>query len=57
VVLSNTGGLAGRGVSEPLAAALLRRLLGLPDAAIRADILVRLGLSWLRRLVARPLRR
>ncbi len=41
VVLSNTGGLDGRGVSEPLAAALLRRLLGLPDAAIRADIPVR----------------
>jgi CubicO group peptidase (beta-lactamase class C family) len=41
VVLSNTGGLDGRGVSEPLAAALLRRRLGLPDAAIRADIPVR----------------
>jgi CubicO group peptidase (beta-lactamase class C family) len=41
VVLTNTGGLDGRGGSEPLAAALLRRLLGLPDQAIRADIAVR----------------
>jgi CubicO group peptidase (beta-lactamase class C family) len=41
VVLTNTGGLDGRGVAEPLAAALLRRLLGLPDTAIRADIAVR----------------
>ncbi|HEU4528742.1 MAG TPA: serine hydrolase domain-containing protein [Actinomycetota bacterium] len=38
VVLSNTGGLDGRGAAEPLAAALLRRLLGLPDQAIRTDI-------------------
>lgn len=38
VVFSNTGGLDGRGASEPLAAALLRRLLGLPDQAIRTDI-------------------
>jgi CubicO group peptidase (beta-lactamase class C family) len=38
VVLSNTGGLDGRGVSEPLAAALLRHLLGLPDQVVRADI-------------------
>jgi CubicO group peptidase (beta-lactamase class C family) len=38
VVFSNTGGLDGRGVSEPLAAALLRRVLGLPDQAIRTDI-------------------
>ena len=41
VVFTNTGGLDGRGVAEPLAAALLRRLLGLPDAVIRADIPVR----------------
>lgn len=39
VVFSNTGGLDGRGVSEPLAAALLRRLLGLPDEAIRTAVL------------------
>ena len=45
VVFSNTGGLDGRGVSEPLAAALLRRLLGLPDEVIRADIPVRPD-SW-----------
>ena len=38
VVFTNTGGLDGRGVAEPLAVALLRRLLGLPDAVIRADI-------------------
>jgi hypothetical protein len=38
VVLSNTGGLDPRGVSAPLAAALVRRLLGLPDEAIRTDI-------------------
>jgi CubicO group peptidase (beta-lactamase class C family) len=38
VVFSNTGGLDGRGVSEPLAATLLRRMLGLPDQAIRTDI-------------------
>jgi CubicO group peptidase (beta-lactamase class C family) len=38
VVFSNTGGLDGRGVAEPLAAALLRRLLGLPDQAVRTDI-------------------
>ena len=41
VVFTNTGGLDGRGVAEPLAVALLRRLLGLPDAVIRADIPVR----------------
>jgi CubicO group peptidase (beta-lactamase class C family) len=45
VVFTNTGGLDGRGVAEPLAAALLRRLLGLPDAVIRADIPVRPG-TW-----------
>jgi hypothetical protein len=38
VVFSNTGGLDGRGAAEPLAAALLRRLLSLPDQAIRMDI-------------------
>jgi CubicO group peptidase (beta-lactamase class C family) len=38
VVLSNTGWLPGRGAPEPLAAALLRRLLGLPDQVVRADI-------------------
>jgi CubicO group peptidase (beta-lactamase class C family) len=38
VVLSNTGGLDGRGVAEPLAGALLRRLLGLPDQSVRTDI-------------------
>ena len=31
VVLANTGGLDNRGVPEPLAAALTRRLLGMPD--------------------------
>jgi CubicO group peptidase (beta-lactamase class C family) len=38
VVLGNTGRLDGRGVPEPLADALLRRLLSLPDDAIRTDI-------------------
>jgi hypothetical protein len=38
VVLSNTGGWDGRGVPEPLAVALLRRLLELPDQVIRTDI-------------------
>ncbi len=38
VVLSNTGGLDGRNATAPLAAALLRRRLGLPDQAIRTDI-------------------
>jgi CubicO group peptidase (beta-lactamase class C family) len=37
-VLSNTGGLSGRGASAPLASALLRRVLGLPDQAIRTHI-------------------
>jgi hypothetical protein len=37
-VLSNTGGLSGRGAPTPLASALLRRVLGLPDPAIRTDI-------------------
>jgi CubicO group peptidase (beta-lactamase class C family) len=41
VVFSNTGGLDGRGVADPLSVALLRRLLRLPDAAIRTDIPVR----------------
>jgi len=36
--LSNTGGLSGRGAPAPLAPALLRRVLGLPDQAIRAGI-------------------
>ena len=38
VVLSNTGGLDPRGVSEPLAGALVRRMLGVPGGAIRTDI-------------------
>jgi CubicO group peptidase (beta-lactamase class C family) len=38
VVLTNTGGLDNRGVPEPLAAALTRRLLGMPDNPIRADV-------------------
>jgi CubicO group peptidase (beta-lactamase class C family) len=38
VVFSNTGGLDGRGAPELLAPALVRRVLGLPDAAIRTDI-------------------
>jgi CubicO group peptidase (beta-lactamase class C family) len=39
VVLSTTGSLLnGRGVSEPLATVLVRRLLDLPDQAIRTDI-------------------
>ncbi len=38
VVLSNTGGLDGRNATAPLAIALLRRRLGLPDQAIRTDI-------------------
>jgi CubicO group peptidase (beta-lactamase class C family) len=38
VVLSNTGGLTGRGAPQELGGALLRQLLGLPDSAIRTDI-------------------
>ena len=38
VVLTNTGGLDNRGVAEPLAAALTRRLLGVPDNPVRDDI-------------------
>jgi CubicO group peptidase (beta-lactamase class C family) len=38
VVLTNTGGLDNRGIAEPLAGALLRQLLGLPDTAVRTDI-------------------
>jgi CubicO group peptidase (beta-lactamase class C family) len=38
IVFSNTGGLDGRGATEPLAAALIRRLLGLPIDPIRTDI-------------------
>jgi hypothetical protein len=36
--LSNTGGLTGRDAPSPLASALLRCVLGLPDQAIRAGI-------------------
>ena len=38
VVLTNTGGLDNRGVPEPLAAALTRRLLGLPANPVRDDV-------------------
>ncbi len=38
VIFSNTGGLDGRNATEPLAAALLRRLLGLPAEVLRTDI-------------------
>lgn len=38
VVLANTGTLIGRGAPEPLAGALLRRLLGVPDDPIRHDV-------------------
>jgi hypothetical protein len=38
VVLTNTGRLDGRGAALPLATALLRRLLDLPDDAIRTDV-------------------
>jgi CubicO group peptidase (beta-lactamase class C family) len=38
VVLTNTGGLDNRGVPEPLAAALTRRLLGMPGNPVRADV-------------------
>ena len=38
VVLGNTGRLDGRGVPEPLAEALLRRVLSLPGDAVRSDI-------------------
>ena len=37
-VLSNTGGLDNRGAPAPLAPALLRHVLGLPDQAIRTGI-------------------
>jgi CubicO group peptidase (beta-lactamase class C family) len=40
-VLTNTGGLNGQGAAEPLATALLRHALELPDQAIRTDILPR----------------
>jgi CubicO group peptidase (beta-lactamase class C family) len=40
-VLTNTGGLKGQGAAEPLATVLLRHVLGLPDEAIRTDILAR----------------
>jgi CubicO group peptidase (beta-lactamase class C family) len=38
VVLANTGRLDARGAPDPLAVALLRRLLDLPDDAIRSDV-------------------
>ncbi|HSJ45792.1 MAG TPA: serine hydrolase domain-containing protein [Euzebyales bacterium] len=38
VVLTNTGRLDSRGAAQPLASALLRRLLGLPDDPLRADL-------------------
>ncbi len=38
VVLANTGTLMGRGAPEPLAGALLRRLLGVPDDPMRRDV-------------------
>jgi CubicO group peptidase (beta-lactamase class C family) len=38
VVLTNTGGLGNRGVPEPLAAALTRRLLGMPGNPVRDDV-------------------
>jgi CubicO group peptidase (beta-lactamase class C family) len=38
VVLTNTGGLDNLGVADPLAAALTRRLVGLPDDPIRRDL-------------------
>jgi CubicO group peptidase (beta-lactamase class C family) len=38
VVLSNTGALDNRGVSAPLAEALIRRLAGLPGDPIRDDV-------------------
>ena len=47
VVCSNTGGLDNRGIAEPLARALLRSMLGLPDSAIRADVAARADL-WSR---------
>jgi CubicO group peptidase (beta-lactamase class C family) len=41
VVLGNTGALDGRGAPQPLGTALLRRLLSLPDTALRTDLLPR----------------
>jgi CubicO group peptidase (beta-lactamase class C family) len=38
VALTNTGALDARGAAEPVASALLRRLLGLPPSAIRTDL-------------------
>ena len=38
VVLANTGGLDNRGVPESLAAALTRRLLGMPGNPVRNDV-------------------
>jgi hypothetical protein len=38
VVLANTGGLDNCGLPEPLAAAVTRRLLGMPDNPVRGDV-------------------
>jgi CubicO group peptidase (beta-lactamase class C family) len=38
VVLGNTGSLKGQGAPEPLAAALMRRLLDVPDDPMRHDV-------------------
>jgi CubicO group peptidase (beta-lactamase class C family) len=38
VALTNTGWLDNRGTAEPLAAALVRRLIGLPDDPVRHDL-------------------
>jgi hypothetical protein len=38
IVLANTGRLDARGAPEPLAQALMRRLLDLPEEAIRTDV-------------------
>jgi hypothetical protein len=38
VVLTNTGGLDNRGIPEPLAASLIRNLLGMPPAPVREDV-------------------
>jgi len=41
LALTNTGGLDGRNAMAPLAAGLVRGLLGIPDQAIRTDIAAR----------------
>ncbi len=38
VVLSNTGGLDARGAATPIGLAVMRHLLGLPDAPVRTDL-------------------